>query len=276
MVEMTTDKEKIKKGFINAIDNGKIDELEEYLMFYPKLLNARFYSEGKDTPFNAMMRAAEKGKEEVIDFLQEQEISPRYDTEAYLLAVKNGHRSCADKIDENGTVRVTSLHIQEMIENNDSSLLADILKRRSDRNIISGTNAHGMGLTLTYLNNFLVEREAETGFILSYMIRKGHGKMLPELEEKGVNIKETLLYMAGTAQVENLKLIYKYSTDNMKKIYQEEKLIDFATYYRAIEEKDQKTIDQLLKTGSKEVQKVIRRDRAEQEQLKKRLQQRER
>lgn len=61
MLEITSDKRKIKKGFIHAIDAGNAQEVEEYLLLYPTLLNARFYSSKNDMEFNAMMRAAEKG-----------------------------------------------------------------------------------------------------------------------------------------------------------------------------------------------------------------------
>lgn len=261
MLEITADKNKIKKEFIHAIDTGNADAVEEYLLMYPKLLNARFYSSEKDMEFNAMMRAAEKGQEAVIDVLHENEISPKYDTEAYLLAVKNGHRACADKLDENGTVRVTSLHIQDLIEDNEVIVLADVMNRNIGGNIISGSQVHGMGLTLKQLNQFFTDRMAEVAYILSYAARTGHGKMIPQLEEKGVAVDKAMAFMAGTGQVENLKLMHKYASPRMKETFETEQLMDLATYYRAVDKNDEKTIDRLEKTGSAIIRETIARDR---------------
>ena len=261
MLEITSDKQKIKKGFIHAIDTGNVEAVEEYLLMYPKLLNARFYSSKNDMEFNAMMRAAEKGQEAVIDVLHENEISPRYDTEAYLLAVKNGHRACAEKLDENGTVRVTSLHIQDLIEDNEASVLADVMNRNTGGNIISGSQAHGMGLSLKHLNQFLTDRTAEIAYILSYAARTGHGKMIPQLEKRGVPVSKTMAYMAGTGQVENLKLMHKYASPQMKDTFEKEHLMELATYYRAVDKDDEETIDRLEKTGSDTIRETIARDR---------------
>lgn len=261
MLEITSDKQKIKKGFIHAIDTGNVEAVEEYLLMYPKLLNARFYSSKNDMEFNAMMRAAEKGQEAVIDVLHENEISPRYDTEAYLLAVKNGHRACAEKLDENGTVRVTSLHIQDLIEDNEASVLADVMNRNTGGNIISGSQVHGMGLSLKHLNQFLTDRTAEIAYILSYAARTGHGKMIPQLEKRGVPVSKAMAYMAGTGQVENLKLMHKYASPQMKDTFEKEHLMELATYYRAVDKDDEETIDRLEKTGSDTIRETIARDR---------------
>ncbi len=261
MLEITSDKRKIKKGFIHAIDAGNAQEVEEYLLLYPTLLNARFYSSKNDMEFNAMMRAAEKGQEAVIDVLHENEISPRYDTEAYLLAVKNGHRTCADKLDENGTVRVTSLHIQNLIETDEVDVLAAVMKRNIGGNIISGSQAHGMGLTLSHLNQFLTERTAEIAYILTYAAHTGHGNLISQLEEKGVPVCKAMAYMAGTGQVENLQMMQKHANGRMKEVLESEQLMKWAVYYRDSDIEHEKAILHFGKNGAKSIQKVIARDK---------------
>ena len=97
------------------------------------------------------------------------------------------------------------------------------------------------------LNAFFTDREAEVAYILSYAARTGHGKMIPLLEEKGVAVDKAMAFMAGTGQVENLKLMHKYASPRMKETFETEQLMDLATYYRAVDKNDEKTIDRLEK-----------------------------
>ncbi len=230
MNNQSTKERQSKIKFIKAIDMGKVETVENYLLFFPLLLDAMYKSED-GTEYNAMMRAAEKGHAEVMDILHKYEISPKYDTEAYLLALKNGHEACANKLNENGSVRVTSLHIQELIEKEETDILARVMTRQTN-NIISGSKAYGLGLSPKQSVLKLENKEAETAHILSYIVRTGHGRMIQRLEEKGVPVVKALSYLTGMGKVEDLRLIQPFVSPETKAIIKAERMIELADSYR--------------------------------------------